>query len=124
MIVSGQGLALPPWAIAGCVALYGLGVFLHYSADMQKNMALKLRPGVLLKDGLWSRIRNPNYLGELFIYGSFVILAGHWAPALVLAAFIGIEWIPNMLKKDRSLSRYPEFADYKKRSWLFIPPFW
>jgi protein-S-isoprenylcysteine O-methyltransferase Ste14 len=123
-IVSGLGMALPPWAQAGCVASFGFGVFLHYGSDMQKYMALKLNPGVLLTDGLWSRVRNPNYLGELFIYGSFVLLSGHWAPAIVLAGFMAAEWIPNMRKKDKSLSRYPEFAEYKKRSWLFIPPIW
>ncbi len=26
-----------------------------------------------------------------------------------------------MLKKDKSLSRYPEFADYKRRSGLVFP---
>jgi hypothetical protein len=29
--------------------------------------------------------------------------------------------VPNMLKKDRSLSRYPEFAVYKNNSGLLIP---
>ena len=60
----------------------------------------------------------------IMIYGSFVLLSGHWAPALVLAAFMAVEWIPNMVKKDRSLSRYPEFAQYKARSWRFIPFIW
>ena len=86
-------------------------------------MKLSLAPG-LITGGLWSRIRNPNYLGELLIYGGFSALAMHWAPFVVLALFVGIVWIPNMLKKDKSLSRYPEFAEWKKRSWLFIPPIW
>ena len=33
-------------------------------------------------------------------------------------------WVPNMLKKDASLSRYPEWAEYKARSWRFIPLVW
>ncbi len=30
-------------------------------------------------------------------------------------------FVPNMLKKDKSLSRYPEFAEYKRHSGLVIP---
>jgi len=40
---------------------------------------------------------------------------------IVIVLFIVIIWAPNMLKKDRSLSRYPEFIQYKRRSKLFIP---
>ncbi|NER47295.1 MAG: steroid 5-alpha reductase, partial [Symploca sp. SIO1A3] len=30
-------------------------------------------------------------------------------------------FIPNMLKKDKSLSRYPEFEEYKANSGLLLP---
>jgi len=30
-------------------------------------------------------------------------------------------WVPNMRRKERSLSRYPEFAEYKKRSAWMVP---
>ena len=112
----------PPYA-AACVAVFALGIFLHFVSDMQKHMKLSLAPG-LITDGLWARIRNPNYFGELLIYGGFSALAMHWAPFVVLALFVAVVWIPNMFKKDKSLSRYPEFADWKKRSWLFIPLVW
>jgi protein-S-isoprenylcysteine O-methyltransferase Ste14 len=75
----------------------------------------------LITDGLFARTRNPNYLGELLIYLSFAGLALHWAPLVVVALFLAIVWIPNMRRKDRSLARYPEFADYKDRSYRLIP---
>jgi protein-S-isoprenylcysteine O-methyltransferase Ste14 len=111
----------PAWA-AACVALYAVGIFLHFASDMQKYTALQARPGHLITDGLFARIRNPNYLGELMIYLGFGLLAMHWAPLAVIATFILVVWLPNMWKKDRSLSRYPEFAEYRSRSWLFLPP--
>ena len=52
-----------PWLVGLIAALFGVGVFIHFAADMQKHMAMALRPGVLLTDGLWARTRNPNYLG-------------------------------------------------------------
>jgi hypothetical protein len=38
-----------------------------------------------------------------------------------LGGFIAGVFIPNMLKKDRSLSRYPEFDAYKAKSGLLLP---
>lgn len=120
LIVSGD-IRAPAWLSAAAVAAFAFGVFLHFSADMQKHVTLSLRPGKLMTDGLWSRIRNPNYFGELLIYASFAALAMHWLPALVLALFVLAYWMPNMRRKDRSLSRYEGFADYRSRSWLFVP---
>lgn len=110
-----------PWLLALCVAMWGSGVFLHFASDMQKHTHLKLAPGTLLMDGLWSRCRNPNYFGEFLIYLSFCLLSRHWAPMLVLGGIMAGVWLPNMLKKDRSLSRYPQFAAWKERSSLFVP---
>ncbi|MFP3855074.1 MAG: methyltransferase family protein [Anaerolineales bacterium] len=112
----------PPLLLfAAAPALYGTGVMLHFAADLQKHTALTLRPGQLITSGLFARIRNPNYLGELLIYLSFVLVSWHWLPFLILLAAVLFEWLPNMRAKDRSLSRYPDFEEYRRRSWLFIP---
>lgn len=111
----------PAWYLGGCVALYTLGVFLHFAADMQKHTFLRLRPGELMTDGLWSHVRNPNYLGELLIYLGFGLLAMHWTPLVIVLLFVLFVWLPNMRRKDRSLARYPEFAAYKSRSKILIP---
>lgn len=116
-----RGVQAPAWYLGGCIALYAVGVFLHFASDMQKHMWLKLRPGELLTEGLWARVRNPNYFGELLIYLGFGLLAMHWLPVLLLALFVAVYWLPNMRRKDRSLARYPGFAAYRARSKLFIP---
>jgi protein-S-isoprenylcysteine O-methyltransferase Ste14 len=121
LIIMYGDLRAPAWLLGLAVAAYGIGVFLHFASDMQKHVALGLRPGVLITDGLFSRVRNPNYLGEFLIYAAFASLAMSFIPFIVLGLFLAIVWIPNMVKKDRSLARYPEFAEYRKRSKLLIP---
>ncbi len=116
---AGQMVVVPNWLISIVIFLFGLGVFLHFSSDMQKYTALKLNPGNLISDGLFKKSRNINYLGELFIYLSFALLAMHWISILVLLIFILCVWIPNMIKKDKSLSKYPKFDEYKKNSRIF-----
>ncbi len=111
----------PPLLVGLSVALAGSGFFLHFVSDMQKHMHLQHCRGQLLTTGMWARTRNPNYLGELLIYLSFVVLSRHGLPALVFAAVIVFEWIPNMLRKDKSLARYPAFAAWKAQSGLLFP---
>ena len=106
------------------VALFAMGAFFHYAADMQKHAYLTLNPGNLITDGLMAKCRNTNYFGELLIYLSFALMSHHWLPVAVLIAFMAIIWLPNMRRKDKSLSRYRDYAEYKKRSSLLIPFIW
>lgn len=122
-LICSEGLQMPYWWLAICICSYTLGIFLHFASDMQKHTSLALKPG-LISTGLWSRIRNPNYFGELLIYLGFVAIPMHWFPLGALALMVLFYWIPNMRRKDKSLSRYPEWDAYKKRSWCFIPLVW
>ncbi|WP_026103137.1 DUF1295 domain-containing protein [Pseudanabaena sp. PCC 6802] len=113
--------SVPSFAlIAAAIAINIIGIFLHYTSDAQKYYTLKYRPG-LITEGFFARCRNTNYLGEILIYLSFAMLAQHWLPFVILGFFVFALFVPNMLKKDKSLSRYPEFADYKARSGLILP---
>jgi len=113
-----------PMYLGIVVAMFAMGVFFHYAADMQKHASLKLNPGNLITDGLMAKCRNTNYFGELLIYLSFALMSRHWIPLAVLAIFMVIIWLPNMRRKDKSLSRYPDYEEYKKRSSLLIPFIW
>jgi protein-S-isoprenylcysteine O-methyltransferase Ste14 len=124
LILIAGDVRAPGWYLALCVSLYTVGVFWHFAADMHKHTALRLQPGVLITDGLWALSRNPNYFGELLIYLSFGLLARHWLPLALLAAFVGIYWTRQMCRKDQSLARYPGFAAYKARTKQFIPFVW
>ena len=98
-----------------------MGVFFHFGSDMQKHATLTARPKELITTGFFRLSRNPNYFGELLIYLGFGLLAMHWLPIAILAGWVGGGWIPRMVKKDRSLARYPEFSDYKRRTRMPVP---
>lgn len=125
----------PVWIIGPGVFLYGCGVFWHFVADMQKTMFIEFRTKVkkelgedskvvdnLLKTKLWKHSRNPNYFGEMCIYGSFCVLSYHWLPFVLFGSIMVVMWGKLMQKKDKSLSRFgPEFDEYKKSSAFFFP---
>lgn len=115
-----SAVEVPAPIVAAAIALNILGVFLHYVSDAQKYFTLRYHQG-LIDEGFFARSRNTNYLGELLIYGSFALLSLHWQPFLVLAGFFIAVFLPNMRRKDESLSRYDNFETYRKRSALLFP---
>jgi protein-S-isoprenylcysteine O-methyltransferase Ste14 len=110
----------PPSTLAGATVLYVAGVVLMMGSDAQKYFTLRVRKG-LITDGFFARVRHPNYLGEMMLYASFAIVAGHWLPWVVLAWVWSALFLPNMLRKEQSMSRYPEWAAYKARSGFLLP---
>ena len=123
-IIMNHNIQSPNWYIAMCISMYVLGIFLHFTSDMQKFIQLYHTPNNLITDVMFSKIRNINYLGELFIYLGFSLLAMHWLPIVSLLFFVIIIWIPNMIKKDKSLSKYENFGEYKKNTNIFFPFIW
>ncbi len=120
VILISQGAEPPKYILFLAVFLNVWGVFLHFASDAQKFYTLKFAPA-LITEGFFASNRNVNYLGEFLIYFSFSLLAIHWIPFAVLAAFVVFVFLPNMIRKDKSLSRYPEFEAYRKSSGFIFP---
>jgi steroid 5-alpha reductase family enzyme len=120
-IIASQSLQVPAWYLAFAISLNTFGTMFHFASDMQKHTELKLNPGHLITGGFWSLSRSPNYFGEFLIYSSFAMLALHWLPWLAFAVMIIAAWIPYMRSKEKSLARYPEFANYKAKTRSFFP---
>ena len=113
-------VVLPPPVIGLVLCLYTMGIFLHYVSDAQKYYTLKLQPG-LIEDGLFARVRNPNYLGEILIYIAFAILSWHWLPFAVEAGWIVGFFLRNIWAKDKTLARYAGFEAHRRKSGLLFP---
>ena len=106
--------------LTAAISLHTLGVVIMMTADCQKYFTLKYHQG-LIREGLFKYIRHPNYLGEIMLYASYAIIIQHWIPWAILAwVWIGV-FLVNILQKEASMSRYPEWADYKKQSGMLIP---
>ena len=121
ILISDQKVA-PNSIIALSISLNIIGVFLHFASDAQKYFTLKVQKK-LINEGFFKNIRNTNYLGEILIYLSFAMLSMSFIPFVVLAIFFFIVFLPRMLKKDNSLSRYEDFEKYKNNSGLIFPKF-
>ncbi len=115
------GQALPgPLLVALAVALHTMGLGLMLAADAQKHFTLRHGPG-LIQDGLFRRVRHPNYLGEMMLYGAYAVLVNHWLAWAILGATWLVVFLPNMLVIEASLSRYAEWPEYQARTGMVVP---
>ncbi len=103
-----------------CITLCLVGTVIMMAADAQKYFTLRVEKG-LITDGLHRHIRHPNYLGEMMIYLAFALMVWHWLPFVVLAwVWIGVFTV-NMMHKEASMARHPEWVAYRARTWWVIP---
>lgn len=121
-ILISQHKTPPDTLLAAAIALNMFGMVLHYGSDAQKYYTLQYKPG-LITDGFFARCRNTNYLGELMIYVGFAMLSMSWMGYIGITLFFVFVFIPGMLRKEKSLSRYPKYAEYKRRTG-FLWPWW
>lgn len=124
LLMSGRGhppRSLAPIALA--IGMHTVGLFMMTAADAQKTFTLRVRGG-LITDGLFRLVRHPNYLGEMMLYAAYAVLVGHWAAWAILLTIWVVEFVPNMMAKETSLARYPEWASYRARTGALLPRIW
>ena len=120
IILISSGTIPHPITIVLSVPVCLIGFFFHFGADAQKYFVLKERKG-LITDGFFSSTRNPNYFGEFVTYLGWGALAESIIPLVVLMSMVFFIFYPYMARKEKSMSRYPEFENYKKNSNFFFP---
>jgi protein-S-isoprenylcysteine O-methyltransferase Ste14 len=103
-----------------CVSLCVIGCTIMIASDAQKFFTLRVNRG-LITDGMFRSIRHPNYLGEMMIYGSFALMIWQWAPFVILTCVWLVLFATNMAMKEASMSRFPEWAEYRNRTWWLVP---
>jgi len=119
MVIDFCGLVI--WIIGFlCEAISDQQLFAFMSNSSNK--------GKVMRTGLWSYSRHPNYFGEILMWWGIYIIAlsvpGGWtaiiAPATItfLLVFItGIPWV------EKAMGNNPEYQEYKKRTNMLIPWF-
>ena len=104
------------WAVLSTI----VGVCMMIGSDTQKYVQLKYKKG-LVSDGFFRLTRNPNYLGEIMIYGGFGILSNDtvcWCMLLVVwAGLFGT----GMMRKELSYMKKDGWREYSDASLILLP---
>jgi steroid 5-alpha reductase family enzyme len=110
------------------VALWGFGFLFETVADWQLRRFKKdpATSGQVMRSGLWSVSRHPNYFGEAVLWWGLAVLAvpgGGWL------SFVGPLMITFLLLKvsgvamldSAMVERRPDYADYMATTPAFVP---
>ena len=122
----GDGLSL--LAYAG-IAVFAGGLFFEAVGDWQLSEFKKdpANKGKLMTRGLWAWTRHPNYFGDAMVWTGLTLIALEsplgvftmLSPAVM--AFFLVKVSGKALLERMMEKKYPEYADYKKRTSGFIP---
>jgi steroid 5-alpha reductase family enzyme len=105
------------------------GIIIEAVADAQltRFRATPSNSGTVLDTGLWAWSRHPNYFGDFLMWwGYFAIAiasgAGWWIALgpIVMSALL-IHYSGAGLMEDTIGARRPGYADYVRRTSLFVP---
>lgn len=104
------------WGIFSTV----IGVCMMIGSDTQKYIQLKYKKG-LVNDGFFALTRNPNYLGEIMIYGGFGIIAKDCTSWTILITVWVVLFGTGILRKELSYMRKAGWEEYKQHSLILLP---
>jgi len=104
--------AKPAWAsvvVGAAVAVLGIAIRALASGHVRKDRELT-------RTGPYAYVRNPLYLGSIFIAIGFAIAARDVWVVVVLALFFVAVYVPVIHAEESYLrGRFPEYADYTGR---------
>ena len=73
--------------------------------------------GELVQTGPFRVMRHPIYIGGVMFFAGLSLVFSVYG--LVLAAVLAVFWIAKARLEERLLAeRFPEYADYRRRTWL------
>ena len=95
-------------------------------AQLSRFIADPANKGKLMQTGLWRYTRHPNYFGEVTQWWGILIIAlsvpngyfGIIGPLTITFLILKVSGVPLLEKK---MAENPEFAEYKKRTSVFLP---
>lgn len=113
--------------LAALVMLFA--TIIEWGADEQlRKFKRDARPGAVMNKGLWTRMRHPNYFGEiLFWAGMFLFVPasgrydGWWTAGGFIAMIILFNFISIPLMEKRNLSKRPGYEKYMKQVHALLP---
>ena len=112
-------MSLPLWVRCAGLAVFIIGFCLFIlSHTVFRSLARGQETDELVTTGIYSKIRNPMYLGFIIWIIGLPVFAN---AAFTLASVI--IWIPQILywkfSEERQLAeKYTDYQDYKKRTWF------
>ena len=79
------------------------------------------RSGTLITSGIYTYIRHPMYIGTIMAVGGYVLAFGS---LLAMPLWLGVTFfyvVKSIKEEPLLMDKYPEYEEYRKHTWKFIP---
>jgi protein-S-isoprenylcysteine O-methyltransferase Ste14/rhodanese-related sulfurtransferase len=121
-----RGLHLPAvqMTLGAMIGLAGLTLVVVSYRALGKNFrvfAAPRRNGKLVTSGIYSKVRHPMYTGAILLLGGWVLFFGSLWGAPLWLAFSTLYFVKSVREERILNERFPEYGEYRKRTWKFLP---
>ncbi len=109
---------------AGAIGLIGLAIALMSYRALGRNFrvyAAPRRSGTLVTSGIYSQIRHPMYTGVILMFLGYLLFFGSMFSVPLWLTFT-LLYLIKSVKEERILAdRFPDYDQYCKQTWKFLP---
>ncbi len=82
------------------------------------------RSGTLVTTGVYSKVRHPMYVAAILIFAGYWLFFSSLVSAPLWVAF-SVLYVIKSIREERILAdHYPDYEDYMRRTWRFVPYLW
>lgn len=108
------------------MVMFNIGVFLMVATDVQKTVSLKYMRQIpngpkTITDGYFKHSRSLNYLGEVTVYLSYVVIPGDNSLYQFYGGVMFCTMLLGFIRKEASFRRKPEWKWYKEQTLSLLP---
>ena len=110
-----------PLVLFCSLILYIVGIVTLVLSEAQTSWMILHMPQKLITEGMYKWVRFPDFLGEFMMVSAFAILTRSLLTWLLLISVFSVIVIPFNLDKERALSRFAEWSQYKASTGMYLP---
>jgi protein-S-isoprenylcysteine O-methyltransferase Ste14/rhodanese-related sulfurtransferase len=110
--------------IGAAIGLGGLALGMLSFKALGRNFRVfgaPRRSGTLITGGIYTYIRHPMYIGTIMAVGGYVLAFGS---LLAMPLWLGVIFfyvVKSIKEEPLLMDKYPEYEEYRKHTWKFIP---
>lgn len=99
---------------AGSVNVIGL-------ISLRPAFTIMTEARVLVRTGLYRRVRHPLYAAHFVIYFCYTLLHFHLATVALYAVFVAGQTIRARNEERKMAAEFPEYEEYRRSTGMFVP---